>query len=50
MRWVHTFAMLADGLTKATKEALCALQTMISKGRWRFVYDEHFISGRKKTY
>jgi hypothetical protein len=41
--------MIADGLTKASLQALLVLQSFLQKQRWRLVFDEKFLSARKRA-
>lgn len=49
VRWVHSHAMLADGLTKVSSTAIRILRAFIRKPLWRLVFDENFMSARKRT-
>lgn len=47
LRWVHSHAQLADGLTKYDIEAIRLLNDFILNGIWRLVHDPEFESARK---
>ena len=47
-RWVHTHAMLADALTKNSSAAEHGLRLFLSTPYWKLVFDENFVSGRKR--
>ena len=48
IRWVHTFAQVADALTKKGSVAAYALQMLQKAETWKVMFDEQFISGRKR--
>ena len=41
--------MLADGLTKAERGSYLLLRAFLAKGNWRIVYDERFVSARRRA-
>lgn len=49
LRWVHSHAMLADGLTKNTPFAHELLCSFLVKGEWCLRFDERFLSARKRS-
>ena len=49
VRWVHSQAQLADGLTKVNFEAARLLAQMAVQGRWRLVHDPAFVSARRRA-
>ena len=48
MRWVHSEAMPADGLTKDSKQAHNVLLDFLTRGYWRLVQDESFTASKKR--
>ncbi|CAK0846211.1 unnamed protein product [Prorocentrum cordatum] len=49
VRWVHSHAQLADGMTKASQQALHVLHSFLKSQRWKIVHDERFLSARKRS-
>ena len=49
VRWVHSHAQLADGMTKASLQAFHVLHSFLKRQRWKIVHDERFLSARKKS-
>ncbi|CAK0911609.1 unnamed protein product [Prorocentrum cordatum] len=49
VRWVHSRAQIADGLTKGNWQAFGVLKLFLEKQEWRLIYDEHFMSARKRA-
>ena len=49
MRWVHSHAMIADGLTKPSNLALNVILSFLRRARWKIVHDERFLSARKRA-
>ena len=49
VRWVHSHAQIADGLTKGSWQAFGVLKLFLEKQEWRLIYDEHFMSARKRS-
>ena len=51
VRWVHSHAQLADGLTKSSLHAYRLLLSFLckQKQRWRLLWDEQFLSARKRA-
>ena len=49
LRWVHSHAMLADGLTKNSTLAHQLLRSFLIRGEWCLRYDERFLSARKRA-
>ena len=47
LRWVHSHAQVADGLTNASYQALNVLRSFMVHQRWKIIHDEHFLSARK---
>eukprot|EP00974_Lingulodinium_polyedra_P101507 9833229-Lingulodinium_polyedra.AAC.1 len=48
LRWVHSEAMPADGLTKGSSAARAVLQDFLTRGYWRLVRDPEFTSAKKR--
>eukprot|EP00435_Cladocopium_sp_Y103_P019899 s669_g4.t2 len=46
LRWVNGHAMLADSLTKGNSRHVI-LQFLASGQRWRLIFDEKFVSGKR---
>eukprot|EP00969_Alexandrium_andersonii_P045403 1993577-Alexandrium_andersonii.AAC.1 len=44
VRWIHSEANPADGLTKYDPICLEALLRLITAGVWKLVYDPNFVS------
>ena len=49
VRWVHSHAQLADGMTKASFQAFHVLHSFLKCQRWKIVHDERFLSARKRS-
>ncbi|CAK0855515.1 unnamed protein product [Prorocentrum cordatum] len=49
VRWVHSHAQLADGMTKASQQAFNVLHSFLKSQRWKIVHDERFLSARKRS-
>ncbi|CAK0906464.1 unnamed protein product [Prorocentrum cordatum] len=49
VRWVHSHAQLADGMTKASLQAFNVLHAFLKNQRWNIVHDERFLSARKRS-
>ena len=49
IRWVHSHAQIADGLTKASLQALQLLTKFMHTQRWRLVFDAKYMSARKRA-
>jgi len=49
LKWVHSLANPADGMTKDDPKALESLMRLITKGYWRIVYDPEFLSSRQRV-
>ncbi|CAK0911574.1 unnamed protein product, partial [Prorocentrum cordatum] len=47
--WVHSHAQIADGLTKGNWQAFGVLKLFLEKQEWRLIYDEHYMSARKRA-
>ncbi|CAK0860660.1 unnamed protein product [Prorocentrum cordatum] len=50
VRWVHSHAQLADGMTKASQQAFNVLHSFLKSQRWKIVHDERFLSARATHY
>ena len=48
LRWVHSEAMPADGLTKGSSAARSVLADFLTRGYWRLVQDPSFTSAKKR--
>ena len=48
MRWAHSHAQAADGLTKGDRSGLCLLRNFLQRGGWKIIYDEDYMSARKR--
>ena len=48
VRWVHSHAQLADGMTKASLQAFYVLHSFLKRQRWKIVHDERFLPARQK--
>eukprot|EP00969_Alexandrium_andersonii_P265832 11748059-Alexandrium_andersonii.AAC.1 len=48
VRWFHSEANPADGLTKYDAICLKALMKLILTGVWMLVYDPNFVSARRR--
>ena len=48
LRWVHSEAMPADGLTKGSCAARSVLADFLTRGYWRLVQDPSFTSAKKR--
>ena len=49
VRWVHSHAQIADGLTKGSWQAFGVIKLFLEKQEWRIIYDEHFMSAQKRA-
>ena len=49
LKWVHSHAMIADGLTKASQQAYHVIMNFLRGQRWRLVDDPRFVSARKRA-
>ncbi|CAK0877495.1 unnamed protein product, partial [Prorocentrum cordatum] len=49
VRWVHSHAQLADGMTEASQQAFNVLHAFRKSQRWKIVHDERFLSARKRS-
>ena len=47
MRWVHSAALLADGLTKSSAASRMILIDFLTRGYWRLKHDAEFTSAKK---
>ena len=49
MRWCHSAAQLADGLTKAKTESRAAWDLLVRRGwLWKLTYDPDFVSAKNR--
>ena len=48
LRWVHSEAMPADGLTKGSAAAHNVTLDFLTRGYWRLVKDENFTAAKKR--
>ena len=48
VRWIHSHAQLADGLTKSMAIAQDLLRNFLRAPRWRIIFDERYLSARKR--
>ena len=48
LRWVHSEAMAADGLTKLNPSAMATALDFAQRGWWRIVQDTSFTAAKKR--
>ncbi|CAK0829661.1 unnamed protein product [Prorocentrum cordatum] len=49
VRRVHSHSQIADGLTKGNWQAFGVLKLFLEKQEWGLIYDENFVSARKRA-
>ena len=49
LRWLHSHAMLADGMTKDNNQACQLMRQFLMTLHWKLVIDKNFISARKRS-
>lgn len=49
LKWVHSHAMVENGLTKSDRGPFMLLRTFLVRSQWGLVLDERFLSAKKRA-